>query len=200
MSRHALVLGGEVIGYRDFAPIGDQSKLAAGKPRQLPVVEVNSKYDPITQVCEGPVVTVEAMRVVWTYTVRAKNADELDAMRAAKFDEIEQQFQDRVQAPITFEVGGKSYDWHADDEAVKNISGVVLMILAGVPVPNPRQWTPVGSTSPVAITHDELIGLGVAIAQRKDALFVVKKQKQAEVNAKKIGSTIDAYDAAAGWV
>jgi len=200
MSRHALVQGGEIIGYREYAPVGDQSKLAAGKPRQLPVVEVNAEYDAESQVREGPVITVESSRVLWTYTVRAKNAEELDLMRAEKLVEIEQRFQIMAQSPINFTVGGKSYDWHADDEAVQNISGVVLMILAGVPVPNPRNWTPVGSTAPVAITHDELIGLGVAIAQRKDELFAIKKQKQADVRAKKTGSAIAAYDAAAGWV
>lgn len=205
MSRHALVQNGEIIGYRDYAPVGDQSKLAPGKPRQLPVVEVNAEYDPASQVREGPAVTIQAKKVVLTYTVRNKNDAELDAMRAEKFAEIEAAFQSRVQAPISFDVGGEIYTFHADQEAITNISGVLQAyteaerIGLDPPLPDPRRWTPKGSTSPITISRAQLALLGLAIAQRKDALFVIKKQKQAAVNAMTSGTEIEAYDTSEAW-
>ena len=84
--------------------------------------------------------------------------------------------------PIVHVVGGLSYEWHADNDALQNIMGIVLLINSGVPVPDPRPWISLkGSSTSVSITHAELIGLGAAIAARKYALFVVKKAKQAEI-------------------
>lgn len=123
----------------------------------------------------------------------------LDQAIASKDAVIEHLFEARHTAPILYAVGGTDYEWHADDEAVTNIMGVVLMIVAGVPVPNPRSWTPKGSLTPVEITHAELVHLGAVIAARKDALFVRKKAKQAEVAAMTDVADVLAYDPALGW-
>lgn len=123
----------------------------------------------------------------------------LEELIAAKDAAIEAEFHARATAQIAHTVGGVSYEFHADAEAIGNISGVVLLITAGVSVPDPRPWTPVGSFSPIDITHAELVGLGAAIAARKDALFVIKKAKQAAVAAMTDAGDVAAYDAAAGW-
>lgn len=118
---------------------------------------------------------------------------------AAKDAAIEREFAGRVTSPISFEVDGGVHLWHADAAAVTNIMGVVLLIAAGVPVPNPRTWTPVGSFDAVAITHAELIGLGATIAARKDVLFTIKKTKQAEVAALTDVDDVREYDVMSGW-
>lgn len=118
---------------------------------------------------------------------------------AAKDAAIEAEFKARAAATILHTVGGVEHPWHADGEAVTNIMGVVVMINSGVPVPNPRPWTPVGSHTSVDITHAELIGLGAAIAARKDILHAAKKAKQAAVAALTTIEDVAAYDAAAGW-
>jgi len=105
-------------------------------------------------------------------------------------------FEQKWQEPIEYSVSGTSYTWDADNSAVQNISGVVVLILAGVPVPNPRTWTPYQSNTPIQITHAELIGLGLAIASRKDTLFFKKKTKYAEIDALTDTNT---YDVNAGW-
>lgn len=199
MSRHALVKDGAILDWRDDPPNRDQSQLAEGKPRYLPLEIDQPSFDPVSQVREGPTYVVEANRVVEAYTVRAKNADEIQAMREAKDTAIEREFDARWTAPIEFEVGGHVHTWHADQNAVTNIMGQVLMIAAGAPVPNPRPWTPVGSFTPVDITHAELVGLGGAIAVRKDVLFAVKRAKQAAVAAMTDPAQIDAVNPAADW-
>lgn len=112
---------------------------------------------------------------------------------------IEAEFQRRVSAPIAFPVDGTEYEWHADDEAIQNIMGVVLLIAAGVPVDNPRPWTPRGSLTPVDITHAELVGLGATIAARKDVLFAAKKTKQSTVAAMTDPAEVAAFDVTADW-
>jgi hypothetical protein len=123
----------------------------------------------------------------------------LDQAIAAKDAEIERKFQERYQLPILHQVGGVAREFHADAEAVTNIMGVVLLILSGISVPNPRPWTPRGSMTPVDVTHAELIGLGAVIAARKDLFFVAKKAMQAAVAAMTDVEAVLAVDAAAGW-
>ncbi len=196
----ALVFNGEVVRYvdSDQAP-GDITSPHPTKPHVLPVVREDPDFDPIAQTKGEKQVTVGADRVVWSWPVADKDEAEIEEMRADKRLHIDAEFERRWQAPITYSVGGQSYQWHADANAVGNISGVVLMIAAGVPVPNPRPWTPKGSLQPVDITHAELVGLGAAIAVRKDALFAIKKAKQAAVSALTDPQEIDAYDVGAGW-
>ena len=91
-------------------------------------------------------------------------------------------------------MGGISYEWHADDDALQNIMGIVLLINSGVPVPDPRPWTPKGAWTPVGITHAELIGLGAAIAARKDSLFIAKKTKQTEIAGLDTVGAVEAFD------
>ena len=196
MSRYALVKNGEILEWRDYAPNVDQAALAPNKPRMLPVIE--TPYDPITHVDDG--FDVQATQVV--RLVRVKNADEIESMRERKSNEIESEFASRWQLPITHSVSGQSYEWHADQEAVDNITGVLLAYgeaeRIGLTLPDPRNWTPKDSLAPVSITRAELIGLGLAIAARKDALFVTKKQKQYAVTQLSDPAAIDSYDAA-GW-
>lgn len=123
----------------------------------------------------------------------------LDQAIAAKDTDIESEFARLHQAPILHTVGGVEREFHADVEAVTNIMGVVLLINSGVPVPDPRPWTPRGSLTPVDVTHAELIGLGAAIASRKDQLFAAKKAKQAAVAAMADVAAVEAFDVEADW-
>jgi hypothetical protein len=54
-----------------------------------PVVEAgNDPIDPATQIKTGPVTTIEATRVLDTYTIRNKTAQELDDDKAARIDSM----------------------------------------------------------------------------------------------------------------
>ncbi|AEI71089.1 hypothetical protein [EBPR siphovirus 2] len=80
MTRYALVKDGAILEFREGAPNLDQTKLAAGKPRLLPVVvEDQPEYDPAKQALSGPTHVVEATRVVERYTVTNKTLAERKA-------------------------------------------------------------------------------------------------------------------------
>lgn len=51
--------------------------------RWIPIETTKPAYDPVTQVREGPVITVETTRVTEVWTVRAKTAGEIDADKDA---------------------------------------------------------------------------------------------------------------------
>lgn len=200
--RYALVKDGEIVEFRNYAPNVDQDELAPGKPRMLPVETLIAEFDPVAEVQQGPAYEVEAARVVERYTSRPKNPDEIAAMIAAKDAEIETEFARLCSEPIAYSVGGVEYQFHADAEARENIQGVLNMYnegdRMGEPLPDPRMWKPKDGT-PVAITRDELAGLGIAIGQRKDELFVVKVTKQATLAALADPVDIDAFDPLSGW-
>ena len=118
----------------------------------------------------------------------------LEQVKANADQKIEIEFHKRASEPIAHVVSGVSYEWHADNDALQNIMGIVLLINSGVPVPDPRPWTPKGAWTPVSITHAELIGLGAAIAASKDALFIAKKAKQAEIADLDTVEAVEAFD------
>lgn len=199
---YAVVKDGEILGYRAEAPNVDQSTLAEGKPRILPVEREEAPFDPVTQVREGPSYEVESTRVVERFTSRAKNGDEIAAMKAAKDTAIEAEFQRLYNLPILFTVGEVEYTFHADEQARENITGVLMAYREAadlsLAMPDPRAWTPMDS-GPISITRAELAALGIAIAARKDALFTVKKVKQAALAALTDPGAINAVNPLAGW-
>lgn len=201
MARHALVRAGAVLRYEDFTSF--PPALAPNKGAWLPVEVENEIHDEVNETRSGPEIVIEKNRIVHRYTVRPKNDDELAELRRNKADEIEAEFQRRWQLPITHEIDGAPYEWHADQEAVDNIIGVLMSYREadsiGITLPDPRNWTPLGFLKPLTIARKQLVGLGLAIGGRKEALFVRKKIKQTELAALEKPADILAYDAAAGW-
>lgn len=64
-----------------------------------PVVEVgNDDYNAATHVKSGPVTTIESARVVDTWTVRAKTAEEVDAEKDIRIDAF-----DRLNFEVNFD-------------------------------------------------------------------------------------------------
>jgi hypothetical protein len=104
MTTYARVQGGFVLGYENFdGPIDNQATLPPGKPKLLPVVEINKSYDPVTQIqVMPPAVAIEATRVTWTYTNRPKNAAEIDGMRNEKLAAVRTQADLRLTKIDTF--------------------------------------------------------------------------------------------------
>jgi hypothetical protein len=69
----------------------------------------------------------------------------------------------------------------------------------GLSLPDPRPWTPMNADAPISISRAELAGLGIAIATRKDALFTVKKMKQAALAMLTDPAAINTVNPLAGW-
>jgi hypothetical protein len=201
--RHALVKDGQIVDFRDYAPNVDHDKLSPGKPKMLIVETVIDPFDPVTQVQEGPTYEFEEDRVVERYTSRAKNADEIEAMKAEKDAAIEAEFRRLYCAPILYAVGGQEYEFHADPDARENIQGVLQMYreaaLVGLTLPDPRPWTPKGFADPIQISRAQLAGLGILIGARKDGLHTIKKARQKALSLLTDPADIHAVDPASGW-
>lgn len=67
--------------------------------RWLPVDSIDPPYDSATQVKTGPVTTVEAARVLDTWTVRAKTAGEIDGEKDRTISRI-----DALQFAVSFDM------------------------------------------------------------------------------------------------
>lgn len=200
MTEYALVKDGAVIEYRVTAPNVDQTQLASNKPRLLPVIEERPAYDQDSEVLDGPDTIISATQVTKRWTKRAKTQAEIDTMIASVDARIEREFEHRWTAPIAHTINGVDYMWHADRDAVTNIMGVMLSAqAAGIGMETARTWTPVGSDVGVQVTIADVIALGLAIAQRKDALFATKKAKQAQLKTRS-PAEIAAYDVTVGWL
>lgn len=97
--KYALVKDGEIIEFRHFQPNVDQSQLAEGKPRWLPVeIEGYAPFDPASEVRAGPTHTVDAERVIEEYTITPKGEDEIAAMKADKVAAIKAEAKRRIVA------------------------------------------------------------------------------------------------------
>jgi hypothetical protein len=98
--RHALVLNGQILEFRSEGPNVDQSLLAPGKPRLLPVVVERPEYDPADGTLHGPVFDIQNDKVLenWTFEPFSLDHHRSDAM--AKLADR------RWQA----EVGGMNFD------------------------------------------------------------------------------------------
>ena len=199
ITQYALVKDGVVIEYRDYAPNVDQSTLPPNKPRMLPVIEDRPAYDQASEALDGPDTIVGATQVTKRWTKRAKTQAEIGGMIALVDEKIEKEFERRWTAPIAHTINDVEYMWHADRDAVINIMGVMLSAqAAGISLDDARTWTPVGSNIGVQVTVADVIALGMAIAQRKDALFAIKKVRQEQLKTM-TPADIVAYDATVGW-
>lgn len=200
--RYARIHAGAIVEIIDLpggAPDGSVIGEHATKPYLLPVEDTRPEVDPVAEVEEGPEVTILSDKVTSVWTVRAKDGDEIDALRAAARRRVEAEFQARWQAPIDY-IG---HTWHGDQEAADNISGVLAIYREiermGQEAPASRSWTPYGSLTGETLTRDQLAGLGIAIGVRKDALFAKKKLHQAAIAALTGAHEIADYDATTGW-
>lgn len=194
---YALIRDGAIAEVRIYAAEPEGAVIGAHptKPYLLPIEDTRPEVDPVTEVEEGPAITILEDKVTRVWTVRAKNSDELAAMRQAAVARIAAEFRRRWTAPITY----LDEEWDADEEAVMNVQGVVTAYLLGDTEGFPRPWTPRGTLTPVLLSWNDLKGLGIAMKQRKDALFFVKKQKQAAVAALTDAQAIHDYDVTTGW-
>jgi hypothetical protein len=168
--------GTTIIEYRDYPPIGDQSTLAPGKPQMWPVVYVNDEYDPIAEVREGPVVTIEPEQVIWTFTVRPKTDDEIHAtLRQGKINQVHNEATQRI-APLV--AGTQQVEAHKE---------LVQLLYKHTDI---SAW-PAG---------DQDLA-NAMLARLTDATDVrqVEDDKISELQALTDPTVIDAYDPTTGW-
>lgn len=179
MTTYARVLDGVVLGYETFdGPIDDQSKLPAGKPKLLPVVEFNKAYNAVTQIqVLPPAVVVEATRVTWTYTNRPKTTAEVDNMRENKINAVHTQATDRLQSK-------------AGAAMSQQIMALTKLMQLIYKYTDRTAWSAADkNTVSQAINRLQLI----------DATRTTEDTKVTELQALTDPTAINAYDPATGW-
>ena len=100
---------------------------------------------------------------------------------------------------VTVAVNGVDYQWGCDKESRENIMGINTAIAVGLPVPNPRNWTPKGGLAPVSCTHSDLAAIGGALLAAKDAFMAVYFIHKAAIMTEDDLETVLAYDVTTGW-
>ncbi len=174
---YAVVANGAVVEYRSAAPNVDQALLAPGKPKILPVVVQNESYDPVTQTRTGPVITVQANQVLWTYTVASKTPAEVTAMRDAKLLALRNEFGKRLYAIMP-----------PGEQFALLITGFIGILETGL---NTTAW-------PAGIKN--VFNPLATIAKTQGiALYNKYTVKVAEINALATSQQINDYDVTTGW-
>jgi hypothetical protein len=165
-----------ILEYRDDAPVGDQSLLSPNKPRQIPIVEDGDvAFDPVTEVREGPVATIEQTRVRWTYSKRVKNAAEIAAMRAAKAAAVRAEGTRRLNLLVTM------------SQQVQALTRLVQLLY----LHTDRSGWPAGQQT--------LATAMLARLQSIQDIRQIEDAKAAEVEVLTDPAAIHAYDETAGW-
>jgi hypothetical protein len=86
---------------------------------------------------------------------------------------------------------GNEEPFGCDNTTQNNIIGINAAIAVGVSIPNPMYWTPKGSTTPVAVTHQELADIGSALLNKKNDFYQVYFTHKANIN--NIANLVDLY-------
>jgi hypothetical protein len=175
----ALIKGGVVLEYRaDSALNVNQGQLAPGKPTLVPVVEQNATFNPVTQVREEPPqVVVEATRVLWNYTVRAKTVDEVNTMRQMKIADVHEEATMR----LTPKAGA------AGSQQLQALTALVQLLYKYT---DRTAWS-----TPDKTTVTNMIKR----VQDAQAMRVVEDDKVSELQALTDPAAIGAYDPHANW-
>lgn len=176
MTRYAVVQNGEIIGWRSEAPNVNQSKLAEGKPRILPVEVNDPEFDPVTQVRSGPTFTILSDKVEEVYTVRDKNPDEIAEMKAAKVAAIKAEAQRRIYEIMPL---------HAQNNSLALFAEATL-----THGPDASQWP-----EPLQDAVQERMAAWDTIKSIRAASDVM----EADVAALTTAAEVAAYDITAGW-
>lgn len=182
-------------------PAGNLGQVAASKPRLVPVETVGfGPFNPVTQVRTGPVVTIEPTRVIDTYTVRAKTEEEVEAEYITpKLALLETEYRRRNALPIVIEVDGVERTWHADPEAIENVTGILVLLANDVPVTDPRPWKPYEADI-ITVSNAGFKAIGAGLALRKDVNFVILQTLKATLRATSDDpAAADAFDPLDGW-
>lgn len=191
--RYALVTDDQkVIGYGTAAPNVDQSKLAKGKPRWLPVDEAGDPpaYDAARQELGGQIETVTGGRVVYSWELRtltiAQRRERLHALIRARRKEVE--------------AGGIVVDGapiRTDETSQAKIAGAISLFDK-----DPTLVTIDWEAAPgiwVALDKTTVETIGVAVGRHVQAAFSQARALGEAVEAASTHAALDAVDVNEGW-
>lgn len=192
MTRYALVKGSEILSYGGPEVVNrDQSKLAAGKPRWLPVTEAGDPpaYDPAKQTLSGPVETVSGGAVVLSWALANLTiAQRKERMLAALADRRWQ-----------VETGGVTLGGLTipTDRETQSIVARAVNAFGDGDITGPIDFkTPAGF---VQIDEATMRAIKAAGAAHVQACFTREAVLSAEIASATTHAVLDAIDITAGW-
>ncbi len=108
-------------------------------------------------------------------------------------------------ATITTSAG--TYSYGIDAETRENLAGlaqIVSQIATGIlpadSMPNPRSYYPKGESSPIQLSHTEIVMVAVGVAAAKDAIVnAYLAHKSYIMDASRTAQELEAYDVTANW-
>jgi hypothetical protein len=177
----------------------DGTVIPSHKASYLKVVQGASapSYNSNTEVLIGPSYAVSNGVVSTVWSVEEKD---LETFRTAKLEALWTYAVAKMEAAVVpVSISGVAYDFGCDREARENIMGILQAISIGLPVDNPKYWSPRNAVSPVLCTHDELKTIGGSILVKKDVLMQTYFMHRAFLMSYSTISSIDAYDFTGGW-
>lgn len=204
--RYGLVSAeGIILRYQDWAdaPMPDQSSLAPGKARWLPVEVTAPEHQPNSQRLVGPVVEVLSDRISETWTVEAIPIDD---RREAMRKEVNIIRDQKLRRPFPF--NGVRFDY--DDDSQKRITGagalVHIAITIGGKLPNDPRWHDGGEdfvwiaadNSLVPMDAQTVLAFGQAAGAWDSAHVFAAKAIKTAIDAAD-HATLDLIDLDAGW-
>lgn len=158
--------------YFEAPPVANTENMA--KPRLLPVRLVDVTFDAVSEVHVGPAYEVFTAEVVETWTKRPKDATEIEAMRAAKINEV------HFQADIHLDISVQ--------HQTKSLSILVDLLYRHTDV---ASWP---------LNQQEKSAKHLAKLDEVESVGDVEDAKVVEVEALPADPhAIAAYDATAGW-
>ncbi len=99
---------------------------------------------------------------------------------------------------VSVETSEGTYQYGTDTISQENIKSVLIGVSLGV-TPNPRPWTPKGQTTPIQVTHSDLILIGTTMMSAVDSNIQAYLMHKANITNLITLDEIANYDLNSGW-
>lgn len=107
---------------------------------------------------------------------------------------------------VNIPISGNVYPFGSDSETRENVIGLNALIdkergglLPSGTVPNPRPFTPKGSTTPVNVSHQDFAIMGAMLAQAKDQHVMAYLYHKSVILSLESSEDIENYDVTVGF-
>lgn len=101
--------------------------------------------------------------------IRIYSIEELKTIKIEEAWKYAENIMETTSTSITTSAG--THEYGNDKETRENIIALVTAIVAGIPIPNPRSYTPKGEVIPVSLSHADFINIGAYLFSAKDSIL-----------------------------
>lgn len=131
--------------------------------------------------------------------INADRTPTLEAAKAAKIASVwdhQNSLSENGIVSVTTTAG--TYNYGTDKVSRDNIQGVLIGVSLGV-TPNLRPWSPKGASSPISVTHADLVLIGGTMMAAVDANIQAYLTHKFAINALQTVQEVLDYDITTGW-